>query len=166
MQADNHSKHRSIGMAPVEVNYSNENDVYMQLYGIPALPSTVRYKFKVNDSVRVSKYKHAFEKGYLPNWTLEMFTIVEQIPRDPPVYRIKDYKDCVIEGTFYEYELQKVGEPPMDAIYAVEKIVQQKKINGMDHVLVKWQGYPKSMNSWIPAKDLIQLESVNDSTSR
>ena len=34
-------------------------------------------KFKVGDSVRVSKYKTIFEKGYTPNWTTEVFTIVK-----------------------------------------------------------------------------------------
>lgn len=24
--------------------------------------------FKVNDKVRISKFKRAFQKGYLPNW--------------------------------------------------------------------------------------------------
>ena len=34
-------------------------------------------KFKVGDSVRVSKYKTIFEKSYIPNWTTEVFTIVK-----------------------------------------------------------------------------------------
>ena len=165
LKAYNHTKHRSIGMAPVDVIYSNENDVHVKLYGAPVLPSSMKYKFKVNDHVRISKYKHVFEKGYLPNWTIEIFTIAEQIPRDPPVYRIKDYQNTVIEGTFYEDELQKVGAPSADATYVVEKILQRKNKNGQDYMLVKWHGYPKSMNSWIPAQDLIQLGSVHDNAS-
>ena len=34
-------------------------------------------KFKIGDSVRVSKYKTIFEKGYTPNWIIEVFTIVK-----------------------------------------------------------------------------------------
>ena len=37
----------------------------------------------------------------------EIFTIVERLPRFPPVYRIKDEKE-ILEGVFYEEELQKV----------------------------------------------------------
>lgn len=49
-----------------------------------------------------------FRKGYLPNWTTELFTISAQIPRHPPVYRLRDYDGEEIEGTFYEQELQRV----------------------------------------------------------
>ena len=31
-------------------------------------------KFKAGDKVRVSKFKHVFEKGYTSNWTTEIFT--------------------------------------------------------------------------------------------
>ena len=68
----------------------------------------IDFLFKINDSVRISKYKNLFEKGYTPNWTNEIFTIAERIPRSPPVYKIKDKEDEIIEGVFYEAELQKV----------------------------------------------------------
>ena len=32
-------------------------------------------KFKVGDNVRISKYKHIFVKGYIPNWSEEVFVI-------------------------------------------------------------------------------------------
>ena len=34
-------------------------------------------KFKVNDHVRISKYKNIFAKGYVPNWSEEVFTVNE-----------------------------------------------------------------------------------------
>ena len=30
-------------------------------------------KFKVGDRVRISKYKNVFAKGYVPNWSEEVF---------------------------------------------------------------------------------------------
>ena len=30
-------------------------------------------KFKVDDHVRISKYKNIFAKGYTPNWSEEVF---------------------------------------------------------------------------------------------
>ena len=47
-------------------------------------------KLRVSDRVRVSKYKGKFEKGYVENWSEEMFTIHEVYPSDPPVYRLRD----------------------------------------------------------------------------
>ena len=32
-------------------------------------------KFKVGDDVRISKYKNIFAKGYIPNWSEEIFII-------------------------------------------------------------------------------------------
>ena len=32
-------------------------------------------KFKVSDRVRISKYKNIFVKGYMPNWSEEVFII-------------------------------------------------------------------------------------------
>ncbi|KAG5314864.1 POL2 protein, partial [Pseudoatta argentina] len=48
-------------------------------------------KFKIGDSVRVSKYKTIFEKGYTPNWTTEVFTIVK-VQRTNPVTYLYYYK--------------------------------------------------------------------------
>jgi len=38
---------------------------------------TAPAQFKVGDSVCVSKFKTLFEKDYMPNWTMELFKIIE-----------------------------------------------------------------------------------------
>ena len=63
--------------------------------------------------------KRTFEKGYLPNFSKEIFTISKKIPRDPPVYKLKDYDDEELKGTFYDKELQKIIK--QDDVYEVEK---------------------------------------------
>ena len=99
--------------------------------------------------------KRTFEKGYLPGWTEEIFTIVQRITRNPPVYRIKDYNGEVLEGTFYEPELQQVMKT--DEIYKIENIIKERKRQGKKEYLVKWVGYHKSMNSWVSEDDLVPL---------
>ena len=42
-------------------------------------------KFKVNDHVRISKYKNIFAKGYIPNWSGEVF-IVNEIKNTMDLY--------------------------------------------------------------------------------
>ena len=59
-------------------------------YGILSMENVkregpVNYKFEVGDQVRISKMKRTFEKGYLPNFSKEIFTVSQQIPRHPPV---------------------------------------------------------------------------------
>ena len=80
----NHSRHRSIGMRPSDVNPKNKSVVWERLYGDEA-NGLFKYKFSVGDQVQISKAKRAFKKGYLPSWTEEVFTITKQIRRKPPV---------------------------------------------------------------------------------
>ena len=68
---------------------------------------------------------------------------------DPPTYKIKDYYNEEIAGTFYEQELQKTNQQ----VYRIEKIIRKHG----DKSLVKWFGYPQSFNSWVENKDLIKL---------
>ena len=49
-----------------------------------------------------------FEKRYYQGWTVEEFEISKAFIDDPPYHKIKDLKGTILEGTFYEHELQKV----------------------------------------------------------
>jgi len=55
-------------------------------------------KCKVGDSVRVSKYKTVFEKGYTPNCTTEMFKIVKVQRTNSVTYLFEDYRGKSIAG--------------------------------------------------------------------
>ncbi|XP_062612992.1 uncharacterized protein LOC134274775 [Saccostrea cucullata] len=116
-------------------------------------------KFKTGDQVRISKAKRTFEKGYLPNWTTELFTISQRVPgRYPYVYRVQDYNGEELEGTFYEKELQQIIKK--DDVHEVEEILGYKKRRIgkkiIQEVKIRWKGYPLSFDSWIPQTDLIQ----------
>ena len=56
---------------------------------------------------------------------------------------------------FYAEELQKVQKS--DDIYKIEKILAEKKENGKAKVLVKWLGYDKKSNTWVPKSELRKL---------
>ena len=149
----NHSKHRSIKKKPVNVTTENEQEVWLNLYGDrPTSKKKVKYKFSVGDQVRISKMKRKFEKGYLPNFSREIFTVSQQIARYPPVYKLKDYDEEELDGTFYKEELQKIIKE--DDVYEVEEIVKRKGKGKNEQYFVKWAGYPSKFNSWIPASQL------------
>ena len=99
-------------------------------------------RFKKGDSVRISKTKHIFEKGYTPNWTTEIFTIVRVAPTNPVTYHIKDYQGQIVRGGFYEQELLKVKYPD---VYLVEKVLKRRK----NQVYVKYLGFDNSHNQWL-----------------
>ncbi len=149
----NHSKHRSIKKKPANVTTENEQEVWLNLYGDrPTSKKRVKYKFSVGDKVRISKMKRKFEKGYLPNFSREIFTVSQQIARYPPVYKLKDYDEEELDGTFYNEELQKIIKE--DDVYEVEEIVKRKGKGKNEQYFVKWAGYPSKFNSWIPASQL------------
>ena len=149
VRAINKSYHRSIKRRPVDVHIGNAQDVWETLYG---QQKETNFNFDVGDKVRIAKYKQVFKKGYLPNFTEEIFTVAERLARDPPVYRLKDWNQEDITGVFYEKELVKVIKA--NDFYKIEKVIRKRRKNNQTEVLVKWLGYPDSFNQWIPQSEL------------
>lgn len=155
MHSINHSYHRSIKMAPVDVNEGNVKEVWNNLFGhIRKRVGQPKYKFNVGDFVRISSERVVFRKGYEEGWTEEVFVVSEQKPRDPVVYKLKDDSGEDIKGTFYEKELLKVKKPEL---YQVEKVLQTRGVGKNRECLVKWKGYPESFNKWIPASEIVDI---------
>jgi hypothetical protein len=89
-----------------------------------------------------------FQKGYIPNWTEEIFTIVDRYPTHPVTYGLADLTGEHISGKFYEQEIQKVTKTD-DDVYEVEKVLKTRKRGGKVEYFVKWRGYPDKFNSWV-----------------
>lgn len=143
----NNSFHRTIKMKPVEVNKSNEKKLLCDVYKIDE-PYLVKAKFHVGQYVRISKYKHIFEKGYTPNWTTEIFKISQIKYTNPETYLLVDSQDKSIKGGFYKYELQSVKDPKL---CLVEKVLRRKG----NQVFVQWLGFSNEHNSWINKNELL-----------
>lgn len=136
----NNTKHRTIKMMPADVNKSNEKQILSSAYN--RIKLFKRGKYKVGDFVRISKYKHIFEKSYTPNWTTEIFVITKVQNTNPVTYILKDYEEKPIQGGFYEFELSKIKYPDL---YLVEQIIKERG----NKVYVKWLGFSQEHNSWI-----------------
>ena len=104
-------------------------------------------KFKVGDHVRISKCKNIFAKGYMPNWSEEIFVISKIKNTLPWTYVTNDLNGEEIIGTFYEKELQKANQKE----FRIEKVLNKKG----DKLYVKC--YNNSFNSWIDKKDLVRF---------
>jgi len=118
----NTRKHRTIGMRPVDVTPAVTERLLATVYSVIKIAGSA--KFKVDDSICVSKYKTVFEKGYTPNWTTEMFKIVKVQRTNPVIYLFEDYRGKFIAGAFYKYELHRTTHPD---IYLVKSIAQEEK---------------------------------------
>ena len=64
----NKTHHSTIKMKPVNVKSNTYIDYRKEIHDKDA-------KFKIGDVVRISKYKNIFAKGYIPNWSEEVFAI-------------------------------------------------------------------------------------------
>ena len=99
----NSTYHTSIKMKPVDVKDNTYIDFKKEV-------NDKNPKFKVGDHVRISKYKNIFAKGYMPNWSEEVFIIKKIKNTVPWKYVLNDLNGENIIGTFYENELQKANQ--------------------------------------------------------
>ena len=150
----NNRIHSTIGMTPVKASLKeNEMKVLQNIINKRKVTAKTKAKFNVGNKVRMSRTKALFEKGYLPNWSEETYIVAEVRKTNPITYIIKDSLGEVIEGIFYNEELQKTNQET----YRIEKVIRKKKIDGVEHALVKWSGYSKKYNQWIPASQLERI---------
>ena len=80
-----------------------------------------------------------FAKGYMPNWSEEIFVIKKIKNTVPWTHVITDLNGEEIIGTFYEKELQGTKQNK----FRIERVIQKKG----DKLYVKWKGYNNTFNS-------------------
>ena len=142
----NNSYHEAIRMRPVDASKKeNESEVWENLFRDDEQAKESK-KFKIGDTVRISRIKGIFEHGFLPNWTEQIYKIHNINKSKPVTYILKDLQDEIIEGGFYKEELQKTSQE----VFRIEKVLKKKKIDGIEHGLVKWIGYSDKFNEWLP----------------
>ena len=96
MTAYNMATHRSIGVSPMQVTVDNEHELWLrqERRGPQKVtqrePTTV---FRVGDQVRISITKGPFAKGYLPNWTEQIYTVSQVLVTEPRQYKLRDYNN-------------------------------------------------------------------------
>ena len=111
----NNTYHTTIKMKPINVKDNTYINADKEI-------NNKDPKFKVGDHVRISKYKNIFAKGYMPNWSEEVFVIKKVKNTVPWTYVINDLNSAEITGTFYEKELQKTNQEE----FRIEKVIRRK----------------------------------------
>ena len=141
----NNTIHRTVNMKPIDVtddSYSEYDEDF----------NKKDPEFKDGDSIRISKYKNIFAKGYTPSWSEEVFVVSKIKNSFPWTYVFSDLNGKVITGSFWEKELQKTSQEK----FRIEKVLKRKG----DKLCVKWKGYDNSFNSWIDKKNLYKNEPI------
>ncbi|KAK3094439.1 hypothetical protein FSP39_001783 [Pinctada imbricata] len=163
VQSINETPNRSLnGRTPASVNKENEEEVRLDAYLARRKESkkTVtkkrkRYDFKIGDQVRITHLKRTFQREYDQTYTEEVFVIRNRMMSQDgvPIYKLKDMMDESIQGSFYVSELQKVHKDE-DTVWRIEKILKRRTVRGKREALVRWLGWPKKFDSWVPQKDI------------
>ena len=79
-----------------------------------------------------------------------MFTVSKIQRTNPVTYKITDYNDEEVQGTFYEQELQKTSQE----VFRIEKIVKKDKTRS----LVKGRGIQKVSTHGLTTKILLKFK--------
>ena len=109
-------------------------------------------RFKVGDIVRIPKHKNIFTKGYVPNWSEEVF-LIKKVKCTVPWTFVISYlkgKEIVLLEHFKKKNYKSKSKANQKE-FRVEKVI--KRIG--NKLYIKWKGYDSSFNSWIDKKYIV-----------
>ena len=106
--------HRTIKMEPVDLKSNTYINSSKEI-------NDKDPKFKIGDTVRISKYKNIFTKGHVLNWPEEVFVLKKFEQTMPWTYFIVDFNGEDIVGTFYKRELGKVEQKNLEQINQIKE---------------------------------------------
>jgi hypothetical protein len=133
----NNSLNRSIGCTPASVTNKNQNKLWKKLNSLNEKPV-----FQKDDVVRIANIKSTFKKGYLPNFSTDLYRVEKVYTRRRPIV----YKVEGVDAVYYKDELQLMPAYDVDVL---ERRVNNKK----QEVLVQWKHDGK--RSWIAEEQLV-----------
>ena len=166
-------RHRSIKMSPDDADEDmNHNKILRQNLKRYAkfdrkiyLKNKKPAKFKKGEFVKLFQKKGVFTKGYAQNVTKEYFKIYHidhNLSKDR--YYLKDLAGDKVLGSFYEEYLVAFQPPTDGVVFKIDpnhKELKRKNIRGVPHIFVKWLGWPKKFNQWVPINEVQHLLSNN-----
>lgn len=158
----NSAVHSSIKVSPNKALTLSDSKLFEAQYerDFDKEPDKVeRYRFNINDKVRISRLRNPFSREYDQTFTEEFFLITNRFRKSNIVYyTLKDLGNSNIQGLFQNNELTLVHEEEGKK-YKIETVLGKKKIRNVPHLLVKWVGWGKKFNSYIPETELENYKS-------
>lgn len=157
MHAYNNTFHRSIKMTPNQAKVADPDVVFKNLYGARNERELIkgsigrRVALTTGQTVRIPEQKNPFAKGYLQNFTDEIYRITSvNKSQKVPTFVISDYKGQRVPGTFYPQEVQKVKD---NETYRVVVLGERRRGRGKQF-LVRYVNFPDYPEEWIAGSRL------------
>ena len=166
ISAYNNKLHRSLNASPNEV--AEDDKLQADLWfkwreeALRSAAKVIPFKFKVNDPVKIPlKRKNAFNKeGSIQNSDRVYYIASRRKVHGIPLYKIKNHENDLVPSSFLHEELQQITQT-RNTEYKIRKIISRKKIEGVQHVKVEWEGYPSSYQTYVPAKEIKNNRYIN-----
>ena len=83
--------------------------------------------------------------------------MVRRTPRS--VYKLEDLNRTSTEDKFYWEELTPVRVTRLTS-YKIDKILDKRRRNGIIEYLVRWKGYRKDFDSWVPTDSVKKIKII------
>ena len=156
--AYNSRYHRVLGMRPIDVNANNQKDLFYRMYGDPRNWHIRKWvnKYRLGETVRISRIKGKFERGFDESYSREIYKIHKILSTDPIQYKLVSLKNEILHGRFYENELIPVRMRENTA-YPIDRIIAHRIVNGQRESLVRYLGWDKSADEWVKDKQLTDI---------
>ncbi|XP_064482996.1 uncharacterized protein LOC135395837 [Ornithodoros turicata] len=152
----NNTKHRTLGISPSEVTPENKFELFNKINGKPVVPP-VKKKLKVGDKVRVLLHRKGFHKSSEGTWSSQIFTVSHLRDTSPPVEHLQDYRGKEVEGSFYPRGGTHRNPRRQLALASNKSAEKEEEVNGLSFSLVRWFGYDKEHDSWVPSSDVVKI---------
>ncbi|KAH7723022.1 hypothetical protein AAVH_09495 [Aphelenchoides avenae] len=151
VDALNQTKCRVTGMRPVDMTEHNWHPVWQRLYAKSNEPEKEDVRYVPGTTVRIDVAKGPFAKGYLPNFSQEVFKINRVRPGNPTTYALKDQKGEDILGKFYAPNFSKAQL----AVKRIANVWETRKRRGVTEYYVSWVDENPQDKQWITEQQLI-----------
>ena len=158
----NRTRHTTTNYKPIEVNQSNEEDIYNNVFREGRVAPNRVDDIKKGDYVRLAIIKGIYKKGYEVSYTPEVYVVDSVLikPKNIRMYTLHNMEDESIKGAFLREEIQKVVFDPQ-ATYPVEKILSTHGKGRNKTYKVKWLHWPDQFNSFVNAAYIKKINNSN-----
>ena len=122
----NNRKHRMIGMTPAQAEKPGQTyTVRRKQEQYYSKIKRTKPKYSVGETVRISKFKGHFDRGFTQQYQEEIYRIKSISTHLPyPTYELETFDgDEILEGKFYANEITPVDAPEL---FVIEKILSKK----------------------------------------